>query len=273
VVCGVCWATTTNPTIENNKITHNQYLGSFECNLTGLLTNTTYYVRAFATNSAGTAYGKSIAFTTLIIPPIIFNPSITYGSMTDQEGNIYKTVTIGTQTWMAENLHTTKYNNGTAIPNVTVDSIWSSHTSPAYCWYNNDAGYKVIYGALYNWYTVKTGKLCPSGWHVSTDAEWTTLTTYLGGESVAGDKLKEIGTTHWSSTFEGNEGATNESGFTALPGDMRDSYFNGTHGGIGYWWSSSIEGNYRQIWWDDSHIMSKEYMDYAGMSVRCLRDN
>jgi uncharacterized protein (TIGR02145 family) len=142
------------------------------------------------------------------------------GTVTDIEGNMYKTVTIGTQNWMAENLKTTKYKDGTAIPNVTDNTAWKNLIAPAYCWYNNDILNKTPYGALYNWYTVNTGKLCPSGWHVPTDEEWTVLSTYLGGLSIAGGKLKETGTGHW---LNPNTGATNETGFTALPGGYRDS--------------------------------------------------
>jgi uncharacterized protein (TIGR02145 family) len=136
----------------------------------------------------------------------------------DFEGNVYKTITIGTQTWMADNLRTTKYRNGDAIPEVTDSSAWINLITGAYCNYNNTRNNDTIvsYGRFYNLYAVTDNRnICPTGWHVSTDAEWTTLTDYLGGASVAGDKLKEKGTTHWESP---NAGATNEIGFTALPG-------------------------------------------------------
>ncbi|MGD0754583.1 MAG: FISUMP domain-containing protein [Bacteroidales bacterium] len=165
-------------------------------------------------------------------------------SFTDQkDGQTYKTVKIGNQIWMAENLKTTKFNDGTAIPLVTDASSWEALTTPSYCWYNNDAAsYKATYGALYNWYVVDVesngGKnVCPKGWHVPSDAEWSTLTSYLGGDSIAGDKLKETGTTHWHGP---KTDATNESGFTAVPGGYR--YDNGKyyHVGIyGIWWSST----------------------------------
>jgi uncharacterized protein (TIGR02145 family) len=137
----------------------------------------------------------------------------------DIDGNVYKTITIGTQVWMAENLRTTKLDDGKIVPLVTDDKIWAGLNTPAYCWYTNNAPEnKNKYGALYNWYTVSTNKLCPRGWHVPTDAEWKTLITNLGGESVAGGKLKEKGTSHWQSP---NAGATNETGFTALPSGER----------------------------------------------------
>ncbi len=216
--------------------------GSFTSNLTGLTANTTYYVRAYATNSAGTAYGNQVSFTTTGISAIIFNSNLTYGTVSDIDGNVYKTIRIGTQTWMAENLKTTKYNDGTSVPNVTDLSAWNALTSPGYCWCLNDAStYKAVYGALYNWYTVNTGKLCPEGWHVPSYDECNTLVTYLGGVDVAGGKLKETGTTHWNSP---NEGATNESGFTALPGselDFTADFSSGDKIGIyGNWWSSTV---------------------------------
>ena len=194
--------------------------------------------------------------------------------VTDIEGNIYNTVTIGTQTWMAENMKATKYNDGTAIPLVTDGMAWSEPT-PGYCFYNNDATtYKNTYGALYNWWTVNTGKLCPAGWHVPTDAEWTTLITYLGGEAVAGGKLKETGRTHW---LMWNEGATNESGFTALPGGHRPEDGFLTIGYAGYWWSSTEWPNNPVAWlrfMDSSPNVTSCYdVKLDGFSVRCLKDN
>jgi uncharacterized protein (TIGR02145 family) len=262
---GVCWNTAAGPTTANSKTTDDTGSGSFASSLTGLTANTKYYVRAYATNSAGTAYGNEISFTT----------SSAGTTVTDNDGNVYNTVTIGTQTWMAENLKTTKYNDNTSIPLVTDNTAWAALTTSGYCWYNNDAAtYKATYGALYNWYTVNTGKLCPTGWHVPTDAEWTTLTTYLGGESIAGGKLKATGTTYWASP---NTGATNESGFTALPGGYR--YGNGTCfsiGGYGIWWSSTEYSAtyawYRAVSYDDADV--NRFSDYKqdGLSVRCLRD-
>ena len=141
------------------------------------------------------------------------------GTVTDVDGNVYNTVTIGTQCWLQENLKTTKYKDGTSIPLVTDNSAWGSLSTPGYCWYNNDDTYKNTYGALYNYYTVLTNNLCPSGWHVATEREWSTLVTYLGGASIAGGKLKESGTTHWVTP---NTGANNETGFIALPGGRRE---------------------------------------------------
>jgi uncharacterized protein (TIGR02145 family) len=256
--CGVCWGTSQNPESTGTKLQIGSGTGSFSTGLSGLNPNTTYYVKAYATNSVGTAYGNQVSFNT--------GQNTTIPTISDIEGNVYHIVTIGTQVWMAENLKTTRYSNGTSIPLVTDNSAWGNLTTPGYCWYNNDeATYKNTYGALYNWYTINTGNLCPTGWHVPTDAEWTTLTTYLGGESVAGGKLKETGTAHWTSP---NIGATNESGFTALPGG--DRIYDGTFytiGSYGWWWS---EGDARRL--RDGNVFRSNSDKRDGFSVRCLRD-
>jgi len=199
-------------------------------------------------------------------------PVIVHGlDANDIDGNVYHTVIIGTQTWMVENLKTTKYNDGISIPYVTDNGAWISLTTPAYCWYNNEASYKTQYGSLYNWYAVNTGKLAPTGWHVPSNAEWTTLTNYLGGENLAGFKIKESGTTHWKSP---NEGATNETGFTALPGGYRNAYGCEDMGEICYFWSTQSNtyfmfydyGGYVSLWspWVDANCI--------GLSVRCIKD-
>jgi uncharacterized protein (TIGR02145 family) len=192
----------------------------------------------------------------------------------DIDGNVYKTVTIGKQVWMMENLKTTKYNDGKTIPLVTDNTAWTDLTASEYCWYNNDIANKKVYGALYNWYTVNTNKLCPRGWHVPTDAEWTTLTTYLGGEGVAGGKLKETGTTHWKRP---NTMATNSSGFTALSGGGR--YEDGKFydlGSKGYWWSSTEEGEANawcfELQYAIRSINRLGSRKPAGWSIRCLRN-
>lgn len=195
-------------------------------------------------------------------------------SVVDQDGNNYKTIKISNQTWMVENLRTTKYNDGTAIPLVTDKDIWIILSTPAYCWYNNDTIYKNLYGALYNGYAVNSDKLCPYGWHISTDAEWTILIELLGGENIAGGKLKELGTTHWS---EPNSEATNESRFSALPGGTR--YINGmffTIENIGYWWtftgSNVLNGWYRSMS-STNGAVSRNYLDSTnGFSVRCVKN-
>jgi len=159
------------------------------------------------------------------------------GTVKDADGNKYNTVKIGTQVWMVENLKTTKYNDGTPIPNVTDSAEWINLTTGAYCNYDNIESNDEIYGRLYNWYAVNTGKLAPKGWHVPSDYEWSILINYLGGYESSGGKLKETGFTHWKSP---NYGATNETGFTALPGGSRYRYGTfGKVGDIGYWWSAT----------------------------------
>jgi uncharacterized protein (TIGR02145 family) len=195
-------------------------------------------------------------------------------TMNDIDGNIYKTVNIGNQVWMAENLKTTKFNDGSDIPIVTNDKTWNGLTTPAFCWFNNDTAInKITYGALYNWFAVNSKKLCPTGWHVPTDAEWLSLTTFLGGENIAGRKLKESGTIHWKVN---NAETTNETGFTALPGGSRNLY--GKWGKIRYygtWWSTTGQST-RYAWArttdKNSHVYRAEYYVKSGFSVRCVKD-
>lgn len=213
--------------------------------------------------------------------------------ITDEDGNVYTSVTIGTQVWMKENLKTTKYNDGTAIPIVIDNTSWSNLTTPGYCWYGNtEASYKNTYGALYNWYTVNTGKLCPAGWHVPTQDEWTDLEIYLFQNgfnfdgTTNGNKVGKsmASTTLWaSSSNAGAVGNTdypdkrNASGFTGLPGGYRDH--DGTFRDIGSWgwWWSSAENDAANAW---SHylIFSSPYEledisdKRCGFSVRCVRD-
>lgn len=219
---------------------------------------------------------------------ILFNPSKTYGTVSDIDGNVYKTIVIGTQTWMAENLKTTKYRNGSPIKNVTDDNEWYNLNQPsvsersAYCNYNNDANNSKVYGRLYNFYAaVDSRKIAPSGWHVPTDAEWTILTTFLGNK--VGINIKEIGKSHWPEILD-NE--TNGSGFTALPGGSRD--VRGEFTGIGAkqlydsgmsanWWSSSngfaVTGLIRNMSISIGYnIVSSDVPSRVGASIRCIKD-
>ena len=216
------------------------------------------------------------------------------GNVTDYDGNVYNAVTIGTQCWMQQNLKSTKFNDGSAIPNVTDSATWVNLSTPGYCWYNNNySTYGSIYGALYNWYTVNTGKLCPTGWHVPSDNEWTTLeravcssstcsTDFPYGSTIIGPrgtdeggKLKEAGTSHWMSP---NTGATNSSGFSALPGGYRlgnDGEFNDLSA-LGWFWSSTEE-DVTNAWYSDlvswgADVGRSYYGKMYGFSVRCLKD-
>lgn len=220
--------------------------------------------------------------------PPLFNPTITYGTLTDQDGNTYKTVTIGTQTWMAENLKTTKFRNGEPIPTVQF-ADWDFLRSAAYCNYDQESANVTTYGRLYNWYAVNDSRLiAPLGWHVPSDSEWTTLINFLGGDNIAGGKLKETGTTHWkTSWYPNNLGATNESGFTALPGGERiiGLFGPGAFSNInryGYWWSATEYNEWsawsRYISNEDKGVYRDELGDYSmnkseGYSVRCIKDN
>jgi uncharacterized protein (TIGR02145 family) len=196
-------------------------------------------------------------------------------TITDFDGNVYNIAKIGNQIWMQQNLKTTHYRNGDAIPNVTENSTWETLTTGANCVYKNKLSNCDIYGRLYNWYALADSRnLCPKGWHVPSDAEWITPTTYLGDYIIAGSKLKEAGLIHWNSP---NASATNETGFTALPGGYRDDY--GTYGNIGnngYWWSSTESGTTfawgRYVYYDGSNTYRSEYGKTNGFSVRCLRD-
>jgi len=260
---GVCWGINANPTTVNSKTTDGSGIGSFTSNIAGLTPGATYYIRSYATNSTGTVYGGEVSFKTDEL------------TVTDIDGNMYHTVTIGTQVWLVENLKTTKYRNGDPIPNVTANSSWATLATGAYCWYINDVENKATYGALYNWYAVADNRhLAPTGWHVPTDAEWTTLTDYVGA-GVAGGKLKETGTSHWITP---NEGAINSNGFTALPGGYR-GYNDGTFYSVGYfgfWWNSTVydaldvlsRGIANDTGNDFGYHGNKKY----GMSVRCVKD-
>jgi uncharacterized protein (TIGR02145 family) len=198
-------------------------------------------------------------------------------AVTDKDGNVYKTVTIGTQVWMAENLKTTKYLNGDSIGTTTPPTMdISSKSSPEYQWaYGGGESNVAAYGRLYTWFAVTDSRnLCPAGWHVPTDAEFSTLITYLKGDTIAGGKLKETGTTHW---YSPNTGATNETGFTALPGGYRgyegSFYFMGY---AGYWWSATeYDANnawYRGLYYNGNYDHNLSNSKMAGFSVRCLKN-
>lgn len=264
-VRGVCWSTSQTPTILNIRTKDGTGDGTFVSNISGLTRNETYYARAYATNSKGTGYGSTISFTTKIggIP----------GSFTDpRDGYVYQTITIGKQEWMAENL---RY-----LPSV-VGSDSGSQTTPLYYVYDYDgtsitaakatANYNT-YGVLYNWEAAKAA--VPDGWHLPTHDEWLQLTSNTGGYTSAGGRLKEKGTMHWVSP---NAGASDQFGFTALPGGSR--YYDSTFiniGKSGYWWSATDIGNYkaysRRILNWESVILDEWFGMERGFSVRCVRD-
>lgn len=267
---GVVWSTNTNPTIAlSTKTEDGSSTGTFTSDISGLMDNTTYYVRAYATNSKGTSYGNQVSFIT----------ANNLGSSSE--------VTIGTQTWATKNLDVSTYSDGTVIPQVTDPTAWARLKTGAWCYYNNDSAIGITYGKLYNWYAVAgihdtdpntpNKSLAPTGWHVPTDAEWTTLITFLGGEDIAGGKMKTTGTTYWKSP---NTNATNSSGFTGFGGGYRNTT-GGTfssHSETGYWWTSTERnditnvavGYYLKNWIDNANRGSGSMTN--GFSVRCLRD-
>lgn len=264
---GVCWSTNQAPTTVDHKTTDGTGTGSFTSAVTGLSGSTRYYVRAYATNGAGTGYGDTMSFTT----------NRETGTVTDVDGNTYRTVKIGNQWWMAENMKVTHYRTGAAIPNVTDNGAWNGLSTGAYCEHDNNTAEVTVYGRLYNWFAATDDRnIAPTGWHVPTDAEWQTLVDYLGGYEVAGGKMKDTGTVYWNSP---NTNATNESGFTGLPGGGRGgegAYFhNGA--GAGFWtatghlyfedsaWNRLLTYNHPEVIHDYSGKRS-------GSSVRCVKD-
>jgi len=236
-------------------------------NITGLTPATTYHFRVKAANDLGITEGADSVFTTVITGIV--------GAVTDNDGNTYLTIGIGYQEWMTQNLRTTKYNDGSNIPSVKEDTSWVKLTTPAYCWYNNDSlVHANHYGALYNWYTVSTDKLCPAGWHIPTSEEIAELVDYLGNASKAGGLLKETGTLNWNSP---NTGATNEYNFTALPGGKRLDNGNFDYMRVeGNWWGASnystLTASCFYMLYNYGNSFQANINKKYGMSVRCVKD-
>ena len=266
-VRGVCWSTTSNPTLSDSHTTDGSGTGTFVSSITGLTANTQYYVRAYATNSAWTAYGNEIIFTTLVY-------QWQCGDTINYEGQVYNTVEIGTQCWLKENL-----NVGTMIPGSQSQS--GGAPIEKYC-YNDDPANCNVYGGLYQWDEMMLGSttpgaqgICPDGWHLPTDDEWTSLSTFLGGVNVAGGKMKEAGTIHWALP---NFGATNSSGFTALPSGARD--YNGTgFFSLTYqnqlWSSSQYDPTHawlRYLGYQNEGIGPGANVITYGFSARCIKN-
>lgn len=267
---GICWSTSQNPSMTDNKTESGSGTGVFTIEITGLTAHTTYYARAFATNDSGTGYGTTVALTT------------TPGTVTDIDGNVYNTVTIGGQVWMCQDLKATHFRNGDSIPNVKDSNAWSSLKTSGYCDYNNDPNNSTVYGRLYNWYAAGDNRnIAPFGCHVPSDAEWETLCSYLGTatnggtQENLGGKLKETGTSHWKAP---NSGATNSSGFTALPSGGRDD--RGTFSTLGTWvsyWTSTpfdADSSWRYIVGYNWNGVGRahDFSDTYGFSVRCVKD-
>jgi uncharacterized protein (TIGR02145 family) len=247
---GLVWGTSSGSS--TYSVTSGSGTGTYTSSITGLTPGTLYYVRSYATNSVGTSYGAETSFTTS------------------------NDITIGNQVWSSSNLNVSRYRNGDIIPQVTNNSDWQNLTTGAWCWYNNDSvTYAATYGKLYNWYAVNDLRgLAPLGWHIPTDAEWTILTDYLGGTIVAGGKMKQTGTTLWTSP---NTSATNTSSFSGLPGGTREYGGAFTYvGSLGGWWSASQNTTttawYRYLWHSVADATRLNDYKARGFSVRCVRD-
>ncbi len=294
---GVCWSTSQNPTVSNSHTTDGTGTGSFTSNITGLTAGTTYYVRAYATNSVGTSYGAQRSFTTTDVAD--GNPCPGAATVTDIDGNTYNTVLLGNQCWMKENLRTMRYANGTSIPlGTSTSTITSYRYNP-----NNNANNVPTYGYLYNWPAVMHGAsssssnpsgvqgICPNGWHVPSDAEWTQLTNYVSSQSQyqCGSSSSNIAkalasTTGWNSSTNncavGNNSSTNNAtGFSALPAG--DYGYGGHYAGFGYdagfWSATGFNGRYaylRNVNYNYADVNGNGNGDvrYCGYSVRCVRD-
>ena len=263
---GFCWsASNPFPTLDDDTLNAGSGDGSYSFMISGLSGQTMYYIRAFATTNKGTGYGAVLLIKTADT------------MVTDIDNNTYRVIQAGNLLWMAENLEVTRYRNGDTIPEVGDAAAWRNLKSGARCWYGNDEVNKETYGALYNWYAVNDPRnLAPVGWHVALYHEWQILIAAMGGDQVAGGKLKETGLVHWESP---NTGASDEIGFTALPGGLRDGS-DGSFKSIraaGCWWTGSeAEGGKSWFYRIFNFSNTIEYDRHAktfGLSVRCVKNN
>ena len=265
---GICWSTNRNPTTADVKTTDGAGAGSYSSIMTGLLPNTIYFFRAYATNSKGTAYGNELTFLT---------QQVSATTVIDIDGNVYPVVTIGSQIWMKENLKTTRYQTGEAIPTGISDGNWGTTTSGAFAIYNNDAANNITYGKLYNWYAaIDPRKIAPAGWHVPTKAEWLTLINSLGGFVSAGGTMKEAGLTHWNTP---NTAATNSSGFAGLgAGNRINTGAYSFIGNGGYWWTTtedspgSIDAEAIGLFYNSIEAAQISGSKSFGVSIRCIKN-
>lgn len=295
---GICWSTTSAPTIDHNKLVTETSIGKFTIIISGLSPGTTYYVRAYATNNLGTSYGEEMSFTTE-------SRSVIHGDgVADIDGNEYRTVIIGDQEWMAENLMTTRYNNGTIIPNVTNDSEWISLNEGAYCWYeNNKETWGSLYGALYNLYTIEMEGLCPEGWRIPTNEDWDNIIEFLYSKGFTDNYHDINGNGNALKSYRqvnsplGNGYATNQHprwnednttghyvnygtdsfGFSALPAGFRSGNL-GTFNAVGedgaWWCSTSFDTpEIVSIYYGRSIVYRLSMLARQGVSVRCIKSH
>jgi len=293
--CGICWAETPEPTIKSNAVSSSKISGNYTCELTDLLPDKTYYVCAYATTSDETVYGKVIQLTTPAEPEMplaILNQDVVYGSVTDSEGNEYHTISIGSQTWMVENLSVTKFRNGEAIPSVTDNGEWEKLKTPAQCAYNTNTETNSIhkFGRLYNYFAVKDARnIAPEGWHVATTADWNELSDYLETNMGVSDSIAQAiaSKTDWSeSQFLKSIGSldpetymsvNNTSGFAALPSGIRADYGQFTSVGVycAWWVNAGTSGDdafFRSLNNYGATIGQNQFNQSFGLSVRCVKD-
>jgi uncharacterized protein (TIGR02145 family) len=268
---GICWSTSTNPTINDSKTIEGSGVGIFSSTISGLKPSTIYYLKAYATNIYGTIYGQELTFSTTTAPKFTAGEGVI-----DIDNNSYRTVIIGGVEWMAENLKVSKYNDGSLIYNANSlsDVQWSDLASSAVTDYNKIESNSSQFGKLYNWYAVNDSrKICPSGWHVATDAEWTELSNLAGGENIAGGKLKEIGVSNWSTP---NVGATDEYTFKILPSGWRERFGYFGLGSLAMFWTGSVSSTMsfwrREVANSNTIIKRVSTSQDAGFSVRCVKD-
>jgi uncharacterized protein (TIGR02145 family) len=263
---GICWSTSKNPDITKNKQADNGSNLEFAHTITSLSSGVAYYVRGYAINKHGIFYGNEIQ--------ILLLPAPVYGEVVDIDGNKYKTVVIGLKTWMAENLKVTKFNDGTSIPSLS-ESEFKTTDGSAFTSYNGNSSNVPSFGYLYNGYTVtNTKNVCMQGWHLASSSDWYSLASALGGLESAGGRMKAISTI-WASP---NEAATNESGFTGLPGGsycricLSNSGLFADIGTDGYWWSAQSA----EFFYLTNNLTSLRTKSTGasndGMSIRCVKD-
>ncbi len=279
---GICWSTSPDPTISDNVTVEIQFFANYIGGLSDLQPNTTYYARAFRTNAVGTAYGNQSVFTT-VDDISFYTPG---AGTTDIDGNTYPSIIFGNgQEWMATDLRTTRYANGEIIPDPADGGIgtWTVQTTGAQCAYDDEEENVEVHGRLYNGFAaMDTRNVCPTDWHVPTDNEWTSLVEFLGGELVAGARMKSLGTIDQSTGnwWYPNVAASNESGFNAVPGGWRNSGGNGNFNSIGFlanWWSASDDGVAGNAWTrrmsaDTPEIVRMSFNKRLGQAIRCVRD-
>lgn len=264
-LCGIYMGVLQNPETTGTQFQIGSEAGTYLGQISGLTPETEYFVKAYVKNADVENLAEELTFTT---PAMI----------TDIDDNVYETVILGDQVWMAENLRTIHYLNGDPIDSTDPATLdISVEDTPEYQWsYDGDDANTQIYGQLYTYYTISdTRKVCPAGWHVPSDSEWTLLESTLGGYDIAGSKLKESGNDHWVSPY--NTDATNESLYTALPGGYRNNNGEFSHTeNYGYWWTSTESSDLntwvRSLYVQSSQITREDFSKKNGVSVRCIKD-